>query len=245
MKIFNLTDARSGSPLRISNKTATEADIILYAGIGDDFWGDGSMISAKQFDAEMKKLADTTTTINVRINSPGGDVFQGMTIFNRLKQHKAKKKVYVDGMAASIASIIALAGDEIIMGEGALYMVHLPWTGRYGNRMDFENTINLLTDIEDQMIGIYTNKAKKSGINLSKTEMRALLEKETWMNADEVLGYGFATGKMEETAAIAASVFDKATWIMKKPKNFVSEDQVTKEKIKNLRKQVEARLARK
>ena len=102
-KLFNF--ASGASQLRTSNKSATKAEVVIYAGIGADFWGDGSMISAKQFDAELKKIDPTVNEIEVRINSPGGDVFDGITIYNRLKQHKAKKTVYIDGLAASIASI--------------------------------------------------------------------------------------------------------------------------------------------
>lgn len=238
-KIFNFTGSRAGSPLKIQNKSATEAEVIIYAGIGQDFWGDGSMVSAKQFSDEMKKISDSVTTINVRINSPGGDVFDGIAIYNRLKQHKAKKKVYIDGLAASISSIIALAGDEIIMGEAALYMIHLPWTWAYGNRMELDNTINRLMDVEEQMLGIYS---KKTG--LERSEIRSLLEKETWMGADEALEKGFVTAKMEETIPIAASAI-KSPWIAKRPEAYFSESKAAAQKISELKNKVGSRLARK
>ena len=112
MKVLSLAGVKSGSPLRIVSKSETDAEIILYAAIGFDYWGDGSYISAKTFSDELKKLPSTTENLVVRINSPGGDVFEGIAIYNRLKQFKAKKKtVYIDGLAASIASIIALGGD--------------------------------------------------------------------------------------------------------------------------------------
>lgn len=203
---------RAGSPLKILNKSATEAEVVIYAGIGQDWWGDGSMISAKQFSDELKKVPDTVNTINVRINSPGGDVFDGIAIYNRLKQHKAKKVVYIDGFAASIASIIALAGDEIKIGEGALYMIHLPWTFAYGNRMDLDNTVNRLMDVEEQMLGIY---AKKTGMD--RGEIRTMLEKESWLGADEAIEKGFVDSKAEDTIAIAASAIKNSPWIAKKP----------------------------
>lgn len=229
---------RAGSPLKIYNKTATEAEIVIYAGIGTDFWGDGSMISAKQFSDELKKIPDTVNTINVRLNSGGGDVFDGIAIYNRLKQHKAKKIVHIDGLAASIASIIALAGDEIRMGEAALYMVHLPWTWAVGNRMDFDNVSNRLLDVEEQMIGIYAKKSK-----LSRSEVKALLEKETWMNADEALELGFVNSKAEETVPIAASAM-KSPWIAKAPKKYFSESAAASAKLDELKKKLSARLAR-
>jgi ATP-dependent Clp protease, protease subunit len=236
-KILSLAGAKSGSPLKIRNKTETEAEIIIYDQIGADWFGNG--ITAKSFVDEMKKLDPKVTTLNVRINSPGGDVFDGITIFNRLKQFKGTKKVYIDGLAASIASIIALAGDEVIIGEGAMFMVHLPWTWAVGNRTDLDNTVNRLMDIEEQMLGIY---AKRS--NLEKSEIRAMLEKETWMGADEAIEHGFADSKVEETMPIAASAMT-SRWINKAPRDYFSEAKATQEKIDNLKQKVSARLARK
>lgn len=238
-KVFNLTGHRAGTPLKIVNKTATEAEIILYAGIGQDYWGDGSMISAKAFSDELKKVPDTVNTLNIRLNSPGGDVFDGVAIYNRLKQHKAKKIVHIDGLAASIASVIALAGDEIIMGEGALYMIHLPWTFAWGNRMDLDNTINRLMDVEEQMLGIY---AKRTG--LDRTEIRSMLEKETWLGAEEAIDKGFVDSKAEETIPIAASAIN-SPWIVKRPQAYFSEEKAMKLKIEELKNKVSERLARK
>lgn len=230
---------RAGSPLKIMNKTTTEAEIVIYAGIGQDWWGDGSMISAKQFSDELKKIPDTVNTLHVRINSPGGDVFDGVAIYNRLKQHKAKKIVYIDGLAASIASIIALAGDEIKIGEGALYMIHLPWTMAYGNRMDIDNTVNRLLDVEEQMLGIYAKKTK-----LDRSEIRSLLEAETWMGADEAIEKGFVDSVVEDTVAIAASAI-KSKWIAKKPEKYFSETEATQARITELKNKVSSRLTRK
>lgn len=225
--------------LNIRSLANNEAEIVIYAGIGQDFWGDGSMISAKAFSEELKKIPDSVKTINVRINSPGGDVFDGVAIYNRLKQHKAKKVVHIDGLAASIASIIALAGDEIVMGEGALFMIHLPWTMAYGNRMELDNTVSRLMDVEEQMVGIY---AKRTG--LDRNEIRSMLENETWMSADEAIEKGFVHKQAEETLAIAASVF-KSPWMSgKRPDKFVSETMAVNQKISSLKEKLSARLAR-
>lgn len=237
-KILGLTD-RSAPRLKINSKSATKAEIILYAGIGQDFWGDGSMISAKQFSDELKKLDGTVNEITVRINSPGGDVFDGIAIYNRLKQSKAKIIVHIDGLAASIASIIALAGDEIHIGEGALYMVHLPWTWTMGNRMELDNTVNRLMDVEEQMISIY---AKRSG--LDRSEIKALLEAETWMDADDAIEKGFVDKKSEESVPIAASALE-SRWIHRKPKNYFSETTAISAAKDDLKKKILGRLARK
>lgn len=238
-KLLDFKGHRAGSPLKILNKSASEAEIIIYAEIGQDYWGDGSMISAKQFSEELKKIPDTVNTLHVRINSGGGDVFDGITIFNRLKQHKAKKIVHIDGLAASIASIIALAGDEIRMGEAAMYMIHLPWTIAMGDRTAFDNMINRLMDVEEQMLGIYARKTK-----LDKNEIRAMLEEETWMGADQAIELGFADKKVEDTVAIAASAL-KAKWIAKRPEKYFSTTDATAAKIEELKNKVSSRLTRK
>jgi ATP-dependent protease ClpP protease subunit len=238
-KLLAFKGHQAGSPLRIMNKSATEAEIIVYAGIGQDWWGDGSMISAKQFSEELKKIPDTVNTINVRINSPGGDVFDGIAIYNRLKQHKAKKVIHIDGLAASIASIIALAGDEIIMGEGALFMIHLPWTMAAGNRMDFDNTVNRLMDVEEQMIGIYAKKTK-----LDRSEIRSMLEKETWLDAGAAIDKGFVDSKAEDTVAIAASAVN-SPWIAKKPVKYFSQAEATTMKLNDLKNKVRSCIDRK
>lgn len=234
-KFMNLVKSQTFKPLEIRNKADNKAEIVIYAPIGDSWFGDS--VTAKQFHEELKKMPDSTKEIELRINSPGGDVFEGITIYNRLKQHKAKVKVFVDGMAASIASIIALAGDEIYMGEGSQMMIHLPWTIAFGNRNDFDNTVNRLVDIEEQMISIYRNKT-----GLSRDEIRGMLEKETWMDAQESLDKGFATHVTEEKALIAASAFDKADWIKRRPANAISTNAVVKKELKNLISKVEGQL---
>lgn len=228
---------QAGQPLKIRNASATKAEIIIYAGIGQDYWNDGSMISAKAFSDELKALPPTVNEIVVRINSPGGDVFDGVAIYNRLKQHPAKKTVMIDGLAASIASIIALAGDEIIIGEGALYMVHLPWTFAMGNRMELDNTVSRLMDVEEQMVSIY---AKKSG--LDRAEIKAMLEAETWMDADQAIELGFANSKAEESMPIAASAI-ASRWINKKPTQYNSEAKAVDKVKADLMKKIGAKIA--
>jgi ATP-dependent protease ClpP protease subunit len=228
---------KTNQPFQIRNKTATKAEIVLYGAIGASWFEDS--ITAKQFSDELKGLASTVTQIDLRINSPGGDVFDGIAIYNRIKQHPAKVTVYVDGLAASIASIIALAGDEIVIGDGALMMIHLPWTFCAGNRNELDNTINRLMDVEEQMVSIY---AKKCG--LPRAEIKAMLEKETWMDATQAIEMGFADTKSEDTMAIAASVLSKATWINKMPK-MKTQDDVARVEIENLKNKISSFIARK
>ena len=235
----------NGKILRLKNESFsiraqsdTQAEIILYGPIGGGGWfSDG--ITATQFSKELQKLDKKTKEITVRINSPGGDVFDGIAIYNRLKQHPAKVKCIVDGLAASIASIIALGGDEVIMGEGALYMVHLPWSFAQGNRNDFENTIQRLMDVEEQMIGIYAKRTK-----LSRAEIRSMLEKETWLSAQEAKDQGFVDTIEGDSLPIAAQALSQASWIHKAPEIKTAET-VVKNEIENLKLRISGFLDRK
>lgn len=235
--MFNLSNFKKPSqPFEIRNKSATSAEIVLYGTIGSSFWEEG--ISAKQFSDELKALDPSVNEITLRINSPGGDVFDGIAIYNRLKQHKAKVTTYIDGLAASIASVIALAGDEVIMGEGALYMIHLPWTFAAGNRMDLENTQNRLFDVEEQLVSIYASKTK-----MNRNEIRTMMEKETWMDATQAKDEGFIDETTSESLPIAASSLTKG-WMVRAPK-VKTQDDFVREKIESLKKDVSGFLARK
>jgi len=232
-KLIEIDKNRSAG-FRINNKSQTEAEIIIYDEIGESFFGDG--VSAKSFSAELKEISSSVKNITVRVNSPGGNVFDGLAIYNRLKQHPAKITVYVDGLAASIASIIALAGDEVIMGEGALFMIHRPSTGVAGNASDLEEMINRLDDVEEQLVGIYMRKTK-----LGRSEIKTMLADETWMSANEALDFGFVDSTMgaEDVLPIAAS--SKLPWAKNMPK---SKSNFVKSKVSNLTKNIEDFLAR-
>lgn len=232
--LFNFR-SQSAKPFEIRSKSATKAEIVIYSPIGEGFWGDS--LSAKQFSDTLKSLDPAVNEITVRLNSPGGDVFDGITIYNRLKQHKAKIIVHIDGLAASIASIIALAGDEIIMGEGALYMIHLPWTFAYGNRTDFDNVVNRLMDVEEQLIGIYARKTK-----LDRSEIKAMLEAETWLDADQAVEKGFVDKKIEDSMPIAASALQNSKWIHKAPRNFHSDKIAAQSDLKKFKNEIAEKL---
>lgn len=200
------------NPFSIHCSSETDAEIILYGAIGDS-WYDESAVSAKQFSDSLAALPKTVKNIKLRINSPGGSVFDGITIYERLKQHSAKKTVYIDGIAASIASVIAMAGDEIIIGEGSFVMIHKPLTMTWGNADNHEDTIRILDKIENQMVSIY---AKKTG--LSTNEISNMLPGEgTWMTAEEALKNGFATSiaGSSENLQVAASMVSSAKWLAK------------------------------
>ncbi len=235
-KILNFPN--SVQPFAIKMKSETKAEIVIYGSIGHNPYEEG--ISSKQVLEEIRKMPKSVTQVDIRINSPGGDCFDGIAIFNLLKEIKAKKTVYIDGLAASMASIIALVGDEVIMGEGALYMVHLPWTFAMGNRIDLESTTGLLMDIEEQMISIYSRRSGKD-----RAQVRGWMEKTTWMSADETVANGFASKKSEESVRIAASALGKMSWLKNMPKIENTQEAKIKNEIESLKNKISAKLARK
>ena len=235
-KIFE--NVSTTSQLSVKAKANGEAEILIYGVIGGGFFGEG--ITAKDFQKELKALPKETKTINVRINSPGGSVFDGWTIFNLLKQHPAKVITHVDGLAASIASIIALAGDKIIMGQGAEMMIHQAWTFAMGNKKELQGMVDRLYSLDDQLINAYMKKTKKT-----RPEIEAAVEAETWYNADQAIDFGLADEKAEDTYAIAASLLDKATWVKKFSNTVLTEKDLARDNATELQNQIKAYLARK
>ena len=214
---------------QIINKTETVAEILLYAQIGESFWEEG--ITAKSFADELKKLPSSIKEIHLRVNSPGGSVFDGMSIYELLKKEKKNGKkitAYVDGLAASIASVIIMAADEIIVGDGSLVMIHKPMVGVFGNSMELERSINILDKIEEQMISIYAAKTGQSRMEISKA-----LAEETWYTSDEALDVGLANSKFkaEETLRLAASAMEGVTWMKNKPQ-MKSQNDLVREKLR-------------
>jgi ATP-dependent protease ClpP protease subunit len=167
------------------------AEISIYDEIG--YWG----VTAKQFIGDLKAV--DATTIKLAINSPGGAVFDALAIYNALRQHPAAVEVTIMGVAASAASVIAMAGDTIVMPENAFMMIHNPLNMAYGNADDLREMADVLDKIGASLIGIY---AKRTG--LPDDEIKALLDAETWLNAEEAVTKGFADELQAELKVAAA-----------------------------------------
>lgn len=170
--------------------------LYIYDIIGAGFFEEG--VTAKSVRDELSKM-DKTQRLTVRINSPGGSVFDGVAIRAQLEQWAAGVDVKVDGIAASAASYIATAGDSVAMAEGSMLMVHDPWTFAIGNAAEMQKAAATLDKIADSMVGAY---AKKSG--KSNEEVRQTMKDETWLSADEAIAYGLADEKSDEKAAAFA-----------------------------------------
>ena len=175
------------------------ARIDIMSQIGESWFDEG--VTAKNFIKDANALGDVQD-IDLHISSPGGNVDDGIAIFNYLKQHKAKITTYIDGMAASIASVIAMAGDEIIMPLGSLMFIHDPLTWGYGNADDMRKTADMLDKVRDSIIDIYRSKT-----NMSAQDIADLMSEETTMTAQEAVDWGFAT-KAETYEAPVLNNFD-------------------------------------
>jgi len=182
-------------------KAATEnepAELLLYGDISSTSWW-GDEVTPKQFKKDLDDLGDVDQ-INVYISSDGGDVFAGQAIYSMLKRHKAKITVYVDGLAASIASVIAMAGDTVIMPKNSMIMVHNPWTIAVGTAEDFRKLADDMDKIRESIIVTYKDKT-----GMKDQEIIELMDAETWLTAEEAVKKGFAD-EIEQEKQVAASV---------------------------------------
>lgn len=182
-----------------------KGELQLYGIIESETWW-GDEITPQTFKSEMDSLGDISE-LNVYINSDGGDVFAGQAIHSMLKRHKAHVNVYIDGIAASIASVIAMAGDTVYMPRNSMMMIHSPWTIAMGNATDFRKMADDLDAARESMIAAYQDK---SGVE--RDELVALLEAETWLSAERAIELGFAD-EIEQTKQIAAAVRNGALTI--------------------------------
>lgn len=172
-------------------------EMILYGFVGENFWGDG-FTAREVIDGLAEHGRDEDLT--VRINSGGGYVDEGIAIFNALSNHKGKVTVIVDSLAASSASVIAMAGSERIMRKGASIMIHDPSTVVWGTADDMEKAVRALETQADNIAGIY---ADVTGEDVD--DIRADMKAETWLSADEAIERGFATAANDKKAKAAAA----------------------------------------
>lgn len=172
---------RWNSDLRASGED--DASISILDPIGSDGWGEG--VSAKRIGAALRSIGERPVSVN--LNSPGGDVFEGIAIYNQLQEHKAKVTVNVLGLAASAASVIAMAGDEIRIGRAAFLMIHNTWVVAMGDRHAFRDVADWLEPFDQALIDVY---ATRSGI--ASAELGAMMDKETWLSGSKAIELGMA-----------------------------------------------------
>ncbi|MFU1798202.1 head maturation protease, ClpP-related [Paenibacillus azoreducens] len=216
-----------------------EGELYIYGDIVSWQWDD-SDTSANSFKQDLDALGDIHT-LKLYINSPGGSVFEGVTIYNILKRHKARVVVYVDALAASIASVIAMAGDEIHMPRNTMMMIHNPWTFSWGNAAELRKAADDLDRIGASMKQTYLDRA---GDKLAEDKLTELLDAETWLSAQECLDYGLCdvVGDSNQAAAcVSEELFAKYRNVPKDllaknaPKSNGPEDKLTPEYRQSIR----------
>jgi len=206
-----------------SDPTVAEIHIIDFIGSWDDDWfarnwGYEMGVTARAFVEELAKLPESVKAIHLHINSPGGDIQAGINITNALREQQASKgrsvETFIDGIAASIASVIAMAGSKVHIGDNALVMIHNPWGLAIGSAAEMRKTAEVLDTMRGQIIATYQWHSA-----LEKDALATLMDAETWMDADEAIKNGFATDKVAGLKA-AASITREAAAKLSVPERF-------------------------
>lgn len=212
--------------MEIKNKLEDRADLFFYGDICSSTWGCWEdEDKCPQDVADFLKDLDNNKEINIYINSGGGSVFAGLAIYNQLKRHPANKTVYVDGLAASISSVIALAGDKVIIPKNAQFMIHKPWSWAIGNANDLRKTADSLDSCEQSILNVYEENLK-GGVDIET--IKQFVNDETWFTGEEAAKYfNIDVEEESELVACASEYFEKYKNI---PRNLFENDN---KKIKN------------
>ena len=197
-----------GSQFTCEATAPREAAIHVYGSIGLDWWGDG--IDPTAFVKAVDAL--DVDKIRVMVNSPGGDAFGGIAMANALRRHRAHVTVTVDGLAASAASMVAMGGDELVMGRNSMLMIHDASGLCVGNAADMAETAALLGKLSDSYADAYAEKARSD-----RESMRALMTAETWLTADEAVTAGLADRVDVKAEASATASFDLRSFYASAP----------------------------
>lgn len=210
--------------MTVKNLTSSSADLYIYGEIvnNTDWKWDESDVMPEDVLSALNQINDLSE-VNIYINSPGGSVFAGLAIYNMLSRNKAKKIVHVDGVAASIASIIALAGDEINIPSNAFMMIHKPLVGIYGNATDLRKAADDLDALEEGLMNVYTENLVEG---VEADTIRDMLQNETWLNGNEVAKY--FNVKVTEAKNYAASAVYYLNKYEKTPKTLIIKEETQK-----------------
>lgn len=201
----------------VRNDSGSEATLYVYDTI-DPWYG----VNAQDVARVVAGL-DKAVTLNVRINSPGGDVFEARAISSQLKQFGGKVVAYIDGLAASAATTIAMAADEVVISDGSFFMIHNAWAMAIGNKVDMTEMATLLDKIDGAIVNDYTGKTGKS-----IDEVKAWMDAETWFTAQEAVDIGFAD-RMAGSSSAASAKWNLAAY-EKAPKALLEQEPAKDEK---------------
>lgn len=191
---------------------ADKAEVYLYEDVGEGWFGG---VSAKQFADDLKSLG-AVSQIDLRINSYGGEVFDGFAIYNQLKEHSAKVVSHVDGIAASIASVIAMAGDEILIAEAGFMMIHNAQGLAIGDARDMRQMADTLDTVTGSIADVYVARTGRG-----QGEVRDWMDDETWMTAADCVERGFADSMVENMRVAAHATMSDRHKFTKVPEQLV------------------------
>lgn len=222
MKIFNSIQKKKSPTdnlkqfLTVKNETLTSADLYFYGDIVSDWWG--AWADSDQYPEAIRDFLKEQEgkNLNIYINSGGGSVFAGIAIYNMLKRHSGYKTVYVDGMAASIASVIALAGDRVIIPSNAFLMIHKPYAACIGNADECRKMASDLDAIETGILNIYKEHLA-DGVDIAN--IQKMVAEETWLNGEEAAKY--FTVEVGAAKEYAAKFTDTVSTYAKVPKEII------------------------
>lgn len=169
----------------VRNEDTGAAELIFNGPISEDTWF-GDEITPAMFRNELSKVSGDLT---VWLNSPGGDVFAASQIYTMLRNHKGKVTVKIDGIAASAASVVAMAGDETLIAPTGMLMIHNPSTVAFGNKEAMQKAIELLDEVKESIINAYEEKS-----GLSRSKIARMMDEETWLNAKKAQSLGLVDG---------------------------------------------------
>lgn len=208
-----------------ANDNDTPASLLLYGELSNETWF-GDEVTPRAFHDDLQSLGGKD--IEVHINSPGGDVFAGQAIYSQLKAYAGEVKVVIDGMCASAATIVAMAGDVITMPSNAIFMIHNPMVGvcDYLNEQDLSRMTDSLKAIKQTIVNVYMSRVK----NLTEKQVGKMMDAETWLTADEAISYGFAD-VIDDAMDVNNSVFANCVnYAQGKYKNFAPPKKERKER---------------
>jgi len=194
-----LRSKRTPVPIQMKHEGSV-GEIFIYDDIGAGFFEDG--VTANRFASDLKAMGDLET-LNIFINSPGGSVFEGVAINNIIKRQQARKIVHIDGIAASIASVVAMAGDEIRIANNGMMMIHNPWTVSVGEASELRQAADNLDKIGESITATYVART-----TTEKDVITSMMDAETWMTAQEAVDLGFADSITEAVDVAAMAKFD-------------------------------------
>ncbi len=205
------------SLLKLKNSTETSADLYFYGDIVCDYWE--AWTEEDQYPQQIKEFLDDAKgkDLNIYINSGGGSVFAGLAIYHMLKRHQGYKTVRVDGLAGSIASVIALAGDKVVIPPSASLMIHKPWTFAVGNSADIRKVAKDLDDIEECILAVYEENLR-NGVDMST--VKEMVDAETWLDGNKASQYfNIEVGEDRQILNCKSDYFDSYRNVPDKFKN--------------------------